>query len=244
MDDYVVIIQPFTHQYIMTFEDLEKNTGVTFTDKELLRNAFYHRSYLNEARHIKHSNERLEFLGDAVLSFLTSNFLYKEYPEFPEGTLTNIRSGLVKTKSLADVAVTLQLGELLMLSHGEEDSGGRRNISLLADCFEAFLGAMFLDQGIETAKVFLEKYLFPNAHEIVETKSYIDFKSLLQEIIQQESRISPTYRVARSEGPDHAKTFWIEVVVGDKVLGTGSGKSKQEGEQAAASSALEKMGKK
>lgn len=228
----------------MSFEELEKTTGVVFKSKDLLKNAFYHRSYLNEARHIKHSNERLEFLGDAVLSFLTSDYLYKEFPEFPEGTLTNIRSGLVKTKSLADTAVTLSLGDLLMLSHGEEESGGRKNISLLADCFEAFLGAMFLDQGIEVAKKFLETYLFQKAQEIVDTKSYIDFKSLLQEIIQQETRISPTYRVAKSEGPDHAKTFWIEVVVGESVLGTGMGKSKQEGEQAAAAAALEKMGKK
>lgn len=228
----------------MVFEDLEKSTGIIFKDKELLKNAFYHRSYLNEARHIKHSNERLEFLGDAVLSFLTSHFLYREYPDFPEGTLTNIRSGLVKTKSLADVALNLSLGDYLMLSHGEEESGGRRNTSLLADCFEAFLGAIYLDQGIDVARIFLEKHLFPRAQEIVDTKSYIDFKSLLQEIVQQETRISPTYRVAKSEGPDHAKTFWIEVVVGDKVLGSGMGKSKQEGEQAAASAALEKMGKK
>ncbi|MCX8008678.1 MAG: ribonuclease III [Patescibacteria group bacterium] len=228
----------------MSLDDLQNTIGIQFHDKELLKNAFYHRSYLNEARHIKHSNERLEFLGDAVLSLLTSEFLYKNYPEFPEGTLTNIRSGLVKTKSLADVAQTLHLGDLLMLSRGEEESGGRRNVSLLADCFEALLGAIFLDHGIETAREFLQTYLFPKAQHIIETKSYIDFKSLLQEIVQQESKISPTYRVAKSEGPDHDKTFWIEVMIGDKVAGSGVGKSKQEGEQNAAADALEKMGKK
>lgn len=227
----------------MSFEELQKLIGVEFTNQELLRSAFYHRSYLNEARHIKESNERLEFLGDAVLSFLSSEYLYKEYPDFPEGTLTNIRSGLVKTKSLAEVAQTLHLGELLFLSHGEEESGGRKNASLLADCFEALLGALYLDLGIEKAREFLKSFLFPKSKEIVENKSYIDFKSLLQEIVQQDTRISPTYRVAKSEGPDHAKTFWIEVLVGDKIMGSGIGRSKQEGEQTAAENALEKMGK-
>lgn len=228
----------------MSFESLQESIGVTFKSQELLHSAFYHRSYLNEARQIKESNERLEFLGDAVLSFLTSEYLYKKFPEFPEGTLTNIRSGLVKTKSLADVAATLGLGELLFLSHGEEESGGRKNQSLLADCFEALLGALYLDQGIEVARTYLTRFLFPNAQEIVDKKLYVDFKSYLQEVVQQEIKISPTYKVVRSEGPDHAKTFWIDVIVGDKTIGSGSGHSKQEGEQAAASDALEKMGKK
>lgn len=227
----------------MTFEELQTTIGATFKDQELLKLAFVHRSHLNEARNIRVSNERLEFLGDAVLSFLTSRFLYEKYPDYPEGTLTNIRSSLVKTKSLSDAARELNLGALLFLSHGEEASGGRENQSLLADCFEAFLGALFLDQGIEVARAFLEKFLFPKADKIVEEKSYIDYKSLLQEIIQQESKVSPTYRVVKSEGPDHARTFWIEAVAGEKVLGTGSGKSKQEAEQAAAASALEKIGK-
>lgn len=228
----------------MSFEDLQQHIGITFNDQELLKHAFYHRSYLNEARNIKESNERLEFLGDAVLSFLTSEYLYKQFPEFPEGTLTNIRSGLVKTKSLADVATELHLGELLFLSHGEDDSGGRKNASLLADSFEALLGAMYLDSGVDTARNFLTKFLFPRAQQIVDTKSYIDFKSLLQEVVQQDNKLSPTYRVTKAEGPDHAKVFWIDVVVGETVLGSGTGKSKQEGEQAAAAQALEKLGKK
>lgn len=228
---------------MITLEDLQKNIGVSFTNKELLERAFIHRSYLNEARNLKTSNERLEFLGDAVLSFLTSHFLYDAYPDFPEGTLTNIRSGLVKTNSLAAVAKHLHLGDLLRLSHGEEASGGRNNPSLLADAFEALLGAMFLDAGIDTVKTFLSTYLFPKAKDIVENKTYIDYKSLLQEIIQQESRVSPTYQVVKSEGPDHAKTFWVEATANGKTLGSGTGKSKQEAEQAAAASALEKMGK-
>ncbi len=227
----------------MTFEDLEKTIGVVFSDKNLLQQAFIHRSYLNEARGIRTSNERLEFLGDSVLSLLTSQFLYQEYPDFPEGTLTNIRSGLVKTTSLAAVADTLHLGELLFLSHGEEASGGRKNPSLLADTFEALLGAMYLDGGLETARKYLTRFLFPRAKDIVENKAYIDYKSLLQEIIQEQSKTSPIYRVVKSEGPDHAKTFWIEVSAAGQKLGEGQGKSKQEAEQAAAARALAGMGK-
>ena len=227
----------------MTFEDLEKTIHITFTNRQLLKQAFFHRSYLNEDRSVKVSNERLEFLGDAVLSFLTSSFLYKNHPDFPEGILTNIRSGLVKTKTLSTIAQTLRLGELLFLSKGEEESGGRKNQSLLADCFEALLGAIYLDQGIEICRTYLETYLFPQAQIIIENKQYIDYKSHLQEIVQETSKASPVYRVTRSEGPDHDKTFWIEVLSGTKILGEGMGKSKQEAEQAAASDALVKMQK-
>lgn len=227
----------------MSFDDLQKNIGVKFKNQKLLEQAFVHRSYLNETREFSESNERLEFLGDAVLSFLTSHFLYETYPQYPEGTLTNIRSSLVKTTSLKDISAKLGLGELLFLSRGEEESGGRVNPSLLADTFEALLGAIFLDSGIENAKKFLTEHLFPKTGEIIKTKAYIDYKSLLQEIVQETSRISPTYRVTKSQGPDHAKTFWVEAVVGDKILGEGQGKSKQEAEQVAAANALEKMGK-
>lgn len=227
----------------MTFEDLQKNIGITFKDSELLTLAFVHRSYLNEAKHMHTSNERLEFLGDSVLSLVTSHFLYINYPAYPEGTLTNIRSSLVKTTSLRDISKSLGLGELLFLSHGEEASGGRTNPSLLADVFEALLGAIYLDQGINAAKKFLETYLFPHAKGIIDTKSYIDYKSLLQELVQQDSRISPTYHVVKSEGPDHSRVFWVEARVARSVLGAGSGKSKQEAEQNAALAALEKMRK-
>lgn len=227
----------------MTFEQLQKNIGFTFKNPELLKLAFIHRSYLNEDKKAKSSNERLEFLGDSILSFLTSRYLYLTYPQYPEGVLTNVRSALVKTKSLSDVAKGLKLGELLFLSHGEEDSGGRINDSLLADVFEALLGAIFLDSSIVEVETILTKFLFVHTPKIIESKSYIDYKSLLQEIIQENSRISPVYRVTKSEGPDHAKTFWVEVVAGDKVLGEGNGKSKQNAEQTAARSALEKMGK-
>ncbi|MBI4064784.1 ribonuclease III [Candidatus Gottesmanbacteria bacterium] len=227
----------------MTFDQLQKNISITFDDKRLLRQAFAHRSYLNESRDVNVSNERLEFLGDSVLSFLTSHYLYETFPEYPEGTLTNIRSSLVKTKNLSEVAQTLHLGELLLLSRGEEESGGRTNPSLLADTFEALLGAIFLDQGIESAKKFVSTFIFPKTQSIIDKKMYIDYKSLLQEIIQEQSKISPTYHVIKSQGPDHAKTFWIEARANELVLGSGMGKSKQEAEQAAAASSLEKMGK-
>lgn len=227
----------------MTLEELQLQIGITFTDQTLIKQAFVHRSYLNESKEFPQSNERLEFLGDAVLSFCTSQFLYRAYPKFPEGILTNIRSTLVKTQSLGDVATSLHLGDLLLLSRGEESSGGRQNISLLADCFEALLGALYLDQGVTVATEFLAKVLFPKTTAIIETKSYVDYKSLLQELTQGINKLSPTYKVVKSEGPDHDKVFWVEVVVGDKTIGSGRGKSKQEAEQNAAASGLEKYPK-
>jgi len=228
----------------MTLLDLERQLGIEFKDKKLISQAFIHRSYLNEDKKVSQSNERPEFLGDAVLSFLTSDFLYKTYPNFPEGVLTNIRSGLVKTKTLADAAKALNLGSLLKLSRGEEESGGRNNPSLLADCFEALLGTMYLDLGIDTCRKFLNDKLFPLTKTIVDQKLYIDFKSHLQEVVQEKIKASPIYKVVKSEGPDHAKTFWVEVESNGEILGLGQGKSKQEAEQQAASNALEKIGKK
>ncbi|MEK7532910.1 MAG: ribonuclease III [Patescibacteria group bacterium] len=226
----------------MTLDELQAKIGVTFKNSDLLQQAFIHRSHLNESKEYKESNERLEFLGDAVLSFITSQYLYTTYPKFPEGTLTNIRSTLVKTKSLGTVASELGLGTLLLLSRGEESSGGRVNESLLADSFEALLGAIFLDSGIDAARQFLIGHLLYKAETIIETKSYVDFKSLLQELTQEKTKASPIYRVTKSEGPDHNKTFWVEVGTGDTVLGSGIGKSKQEAEQYAAQNALEKSG--
>lgn len=227
----------------MTLDELQKNIGVTFTNQTLLKQAFVHRSYLNESKEFKESNERLEFLGDAVLSFITSQYLYRTYPQYPEGTLTNVRSTLVKTTSLGVTGTELHLGQLLLLSRGEESSGGRTNPSLLADCFESLLGALFLDQGIDIAQKFVEKVLLFKTDAIIKNKSYIDYKSLLQEIIQEETKISPTYKVVKSEGPDHDKTFYVEVMMGETPIAKGKGKSKQEAEQDAATRALENRGK-
>jgi ribonuclease-3 len=214
-----------------------------FKNQELLQLAFIHRSYLNESKETKESNERLEFLGDSILSFVVSEHLYKAYPEFDEGILTNLRSLVVNTKSLAKMAKKLNFGAHLMLSHGEEDSGGRENDSILANTFESVIGALFLDQGIEAVKTFLFTVLIPEIETYVEKKVFKDPKSLLQEYVQARKQNSPVYKVLHEEGPAHAKQFTIGVFVGDTKVGEGRGKSKQEAEEQAAEQALEKISK-
>lgn len=224
----------------MTIQELQQTIHYTYTNDSLLKQAFVHRSFLNEDKSVRESNERLEFLGDAVLSFLTSEFLYTTYPQYPEGKLTNIRSSLVNTKSLSERAKKLNLGSLLLLSKGEQESGGRANVSLLADAFEALLGSLFLDGGIEPVKKLLTEHLFSKTDEIIAKRSYLDSKSLLQEKVQEKLKVSPTYIVVKSEGPDHAKQFWIEARIGNKIIGAGTGHSKQEAEIEAAGDALER----
>lgn len=215
----------------------------TFKDQKLFEQAFTHRSYLNESKKGLESNERLEFLGDSILSFVVSQHLYTTYPQFNEGILTNLRSLLVNTKSLAEVAKNLQFGKLLRLSRGEEESKGRENDSLLANCFEAFIGALYLDQGIEIVKTFLTKTLLVKSKDLVQKSTLKDPKSLLQELVQakrsgQGGQKSPAYRVITEEGPPHAKVFTVGVYVNGSLLGKGKGKSKQEGEEKAAVEAL------
>lgn len=214
-----------------------------FKNQKLFDQAFTHRSYLNEAKEIVASNERLEFLGDSILSFVVSKTLFKEYPQFEEGTLTNLRSLLVNTKSIAEAAKELSFGTLLKLSKGEEESKGRQNQSLLADSFEAFIGALFLDQGFEAVEKFLQETIIVKAKALAVKRTLKDPKSLLQEYVQSNKQKSPAYTVIKEEGPAHAKTFTIGVYVGEKLLGTGVGKSKQEAEEHAAESALEKVEK-
>jgi len=215
----------------------------TFKNPTLLQLAFIHRSYLNESKETVESNERLEFLGDSILSFVISDHLYKTYPDFDEGILTNLRSLVVNTKSLAKMAKKLEFGKHLMLSHGEEDSGGRENDSILANTFEAVIGAIFLDQGIDAVQTFLFAVLVPEVEEYVRKKVFKDPKSLLQEYVQARKQNSPVYKVLHEEGPAHAKQFTIGVFVGDQLAGEGKGKSKQEAEEKAAEQALEKIGK-
>lgn len=214
----------------------------TFQNNALFEQAFIHRSYLNETREKRESNERLEFLGDSILSFIVSNHLYITFPEFDEGILTNLRSLIVNTKSLAIVSKEYEFGNLLKLSKGEEDSKGRENESLLANCYESFLGALFLDQGIEAATAFVADSLFPKIDELMKQKTFKDPKSLLQEKVQAQKFPSPMYKVIGEDGPPHAKHFTIGVFVNDEQIGVGEGKSKQEGEEMAAKVALEKMG--
>lgn len=215
-----------------------------FKNQKLFEQAFTHRSYLNEAKEVVASNERLEFLGDSILSFTVSQQLFKEYPQFEEGTLTNMRSLLVNTKNLAENAKALSFGTMLKLSKGEEESKGRQNQSLLADSFEAFIGALFLDQGYEAVENFIQNTVLIKAKELAEKRTLKDPKSLLQEHVQSNKQKSPVYTVIKEEGPAHAKTFTIGVYVGENQLGAGIGKSKQEAEERAAMAALEKLGKK
>ena len=227
----------------MLLIELQKKLGVEFKNTELLDEAFTHRSYLNEAGRKRNSNERLEFLGDAILSFIISDYLIKSYPLQPEGVLTNLRSTIVKTESLSEVSRDLKFGDYLYLSRGEEKSGGRSNISLLADTFEAFLGALYLDQGLTPVRAFLTRVILPRLPIILNNTLYADYKSRLQEIVQEVSQLPPIYKVVKTEGPDHAKYFWVTVVVDGMEKETGTGKSKQEAEQDAANKTLEKMGK-
>ena len=211
------------------------NLGIQFNDPSLLKTALTHRSYLNENKNIKQSNERLEFLGDSVLSILTSEYLYKKFPDYPEGKLTNTRSVLVRGKTLALVARELNLGEFLLMSKGEKDSGGAQNDALLADATEAVIGAIFLDQGLDIVREFLQKYLYSKSFEA------IDYKSIVQETAQSKFKVSPKYKVLEAVGPDHDKKFVIGIYFGAELMGRGDGKNKQEAEQAAAKVALEKF---
>lgn len=221
--------------------DLEKEINIFFDDKEILLNAFIHRSYLNENKGKGLvSNERVEFLGDTVVSLIISNYIYKTFPKLTEGDLTAIRSAVVNTKSLAKVSGELKLGNYLLLSKGEEESGGRENTSLLANTFEALTGAIYLEKGESGAKKFLESFLIPSIDTILKTESYKDYKSKLQENVQENFKISPEYTLISATGPDHAKEFEIAVFVKEKEYGRGKGKSKQEAEQKAAQMALEK----
>ena len=209
-----------------------------FKNKQLFEQSFVHRSYLNETKKKISSNERLEFLGDSVISFVVSQNLYNKYPNFDEGILTNLRSLLVNTKSLALCAKELNFGNYMLLSKGEEESRGRQNQSLLADSFEAFIGALFLDQGTEVVSDFLSQVLLPKADLYVKNKTFKDPKSLLQEKVQSQKQTSPLYKVISEQGPAHAKIFTVGAYVNKVLLGKGEGKSKQEAEESAAKEAL------
>jgi ribonuclease-3 len=210
-----------------------------FKNKKLFEQAFTHRSFLNETKEQLSSNERLEFLGDSIVSFVVSQYLYLKFPQFEEGALTNIRSLMVNTKSLAAIARELNFGSYLKLSKGEEESKGRQNQSLLADCFEGFIGALFLDRGIDAVIDFLSLALLPKAEEIIKNKSFKDPKSLLQEFVQSKRQNSPFYKVLSEFGPAHAKRFKIGAYIDGKLISEGEGKSKRDAEEDAAQKALE-----
>ncbi len=223
---------------------LEELIGVSFNNKKLLENAFIHRSYLNENKLFRHcSNEKLEFLGDSVLSLITSIYLYQKYPELHEGEYTNIKAVIVKTESLYKMAEKLQLGQYLYLSKGEKRNNGRKNQSILADCFEALIAAIFLDQGFESTQRFIAKFLFgKELDDIVKNRLYSSSKNTLQEYLQGRYKKLPDYRIITESGPEHKKKYSICVFLRNKKIGYGMGKSKKEAEEKAALDALQKLG--
>lgn len=223
----------------LAFSALQEKIEITFRDPELLKLAFVHRSYVNEAKNeTPRHNERLEFLGDAVLELVVTEHLYKEFPSEPEGVLTNWRSAIVRGEILSQVSRELGLGELLFLSRGEQTSGGRERGLILANTFEALIGAIYLDRGYEVAAGFINRYLIPLLPNIIEQKLYIDAKSRLQELSQEKAGKTPSYKVLAEDGPDHSKEFRVGVFVGADKLAEGRGASKQRAEQAAAAEAL------
>ena len=220
---------------------LQKKIGIVFTNKTLLTTAFIHRSYLNEHKKYKGpSNERLEFLGDAALSIVVSTFLYEKLPNDPEGRLTTSRAALVRTETLAKIAKSLSLGKYLVLSKGEEDTGGRENPSILANTFEALVGAIYLDQGIERVQGFLKQTVLSNWKNLI-SSAVPDNKSRLQEFVQRKYHVSPVYKLISSWGPDHARQFEIGVFIGEKKMGRGIGNNKQSAAQNAAKDALTRL---
>jgi ribonuclease-3 len=219
-------------------KELAKELNIQFNDFSLLKRALTHRSYLNENRGVEKSNERLEFLGDAVLELIISDYLYKKYPNRPEGDLTSFRSAIVRTESLAEASRELNYGKYLRMAKGEEESGGRDKDYILANTFESVLGAIYIDQGYEVCKDLVERILISKIDYIVEHRLDIDSKTKIQERAQAEYKETPTYEVIEEHGPDHDKEFVVVVKIGDRVLGQGKGASKQKAEEAAAENGL------
>lgn len=218
-------------------------TTLNLTPKNLhlIENAFVHRSYLNESTNFKESNERLEYLGDAVLELITSDYLYKSYPDYQEGMLTNIRAALVRTESLAEVAENLNFPKIILMSKGEAATGGQTNKSILADTFEAFLGAIYLDLGLGSVEEILKSKLFPKAEKVISGGLYKDNKSFLQEVSQARFKATPQYNLISEAGPDHDKEFVMQVVINNQPYSKGSGKSKQAAQEDAAKNTLEQI---
>jgi ribonuclease-3 len=227
----------------INFSRFEEKSGITFKDKGLLRQAFTHRSFINENKNVKlQHNERLEFLGDAVLELVITNFLYNTYPERPEGELTTYRSALVNSVTLSEVAANLTMNDFLLLSKGEAKDTGRARQYILANTFEAVTGAIYLDQGYDMAKLFIEKHILVFADQMIAKGNLVDAKSSFQEKAQEKTGTTPSYKLIRDAGPDHDKSFTVGVYIGKDQIAMGEGKSKQEAEQNAAVRALEAKG--
>jgi len=221
----------------------QEKIGLSFKDMGLLTQAFVHRSYINEnkASGLSH-NERLEFLGDAVLELVITDFLYKEFDKKAEGELTAYRSALVNADTCAGIATSLGINDYLLLSKGESKDTGRARQYILANALEALIGAIYLDQGYDAAKVFIEKNFTTLIHKIISEGAFIDSKSLFQEKAQEFEGVTPSYKTVKETGPDHEKKFTVGVYIGKDLIATGDGKSKQDAEQIAAREALAKKG--
>lgn len=224
---------------MINFSDFEKQTKIIFKDKKMLQQAFIHRSYINEnpSKGLAH-NERLEFLGDAVLELVVTDFLYRKFPNYTEGELTAVRSALVNAVIISAVAEELGMNDYLLLSKGETKDKGKARQYILANTFEAYVGAVYLDQGYVVADEFITRSLLPKTEEIVKKKLWRDSKSLVQEKAQEFLNVTPAYKVLSESGPDHDKHFTVGIYFGSGLVAEGRGKSKQEAEQKAAESAL------
>ncbi len=225
------------------FQTFTKKLGFSFNNINLLIEALTHRSYLNEHREYTGShNERLEFLGDAVLELAATDFLFKKFPAKPEGELTSYRAALVNTVSLAESAQSLGINDYLLLSKGEAKDTGRARDVILADAFEAIIGAIYLDSGFASAEAFIAKNLYNKIDDVIAKRSYQDAKSRFQEIAQEKRGTTPSYETLSGIGPDHNKRFTVGVFIGNEEIARGEGQSKQEAEQSAAVAGLDKMG--
>lgn len=221
---------------------LEQKIRIKFKNHLLLETAFVHTSYLNEHKSDPRSdNERLEFLGDAVLELVTTEYLYAAFPDTGEGQLTSFRSALVKGKHLAEVARGLDLGKYLLLSRGEEKSGGREKNYILANTLEALIGAIYLDRGFSVSHKFISSFILTNLGDILKKGLHVDAKSHLQEFSQEKFGVTPAYQVLSESGPDHNKTFEVGACIGERLVGKGTGSSKQKAEEQAAVAALKEL---
>ena len=212
----------------------EKHAGIRFRKMDFLNLAFSHRSYSNESSGNIDNNEKLEFLGDSVLGIVVSDYLFRIMPERPEGELARIKSFVVSEESLAGIAKSIKVDNYILIGKGEEYSGGRSKKAILADCMEAIIGAYYLDSGFKSVQNFILKYLIPEINKVLENKHRKDYKTLLQELVQKKYKSYPRYNLVKKTGPDHDRTFWIEVKVKNDTFGPGKGKNKKEAEQQAA----------
>ncbi len=225
------------------FTPFEQSLGIVFTDKSLIQQAFTHRSFINEnPRSGLEHNERFEFLGDAVIELIVTDYLFRNFPTHNEGDLTAYRSALVNAVIMGEVATVLNMNDFLLLSKGESKDTGRARQTILANTYESFVGGLYLDQGYEPCKKFIIDTLIPRLEEILKMKSWKDAKSQVQEEAQERLGLTPSYRVVAESGPDHDKYFTIGVFFGEQKIAEGKGKSKQEAQQTAALAALEKKG--